>query len=217
MAYDPSKIHKIDYDGKYYKMSAFHQTHPSPQRTPILFQAGSSKAGIEFGGKHAEAIFCATPTIASTKKYTTAVRARAVAEGRDPSAIKFFLSIMPILGRTTEEAEAKFQAAKERASINGGLARFCGFTNVDLSGLELDEEFVFEGEKHDNTMQGVIENIKAISEEKVFTPRVVAEMFALGGSGPRPVGTPEMVADFFEKWWTESEIDGFNLNCKFSN
>lgn len=59
----------------------------------------------------------------------------------------------------------------------------------------------------------VIDNIKLIGTEKIFTPRVVAEMFALGGSGPRPVGTPEMVADFFEKWWREGGIDGYNLNC----
>lgn len=214
MAYDPSKIHKIEYNGKYHKMNAFHQTHPSPQRTPLLFQAGSSKAGIEFGGKHAEAIFCANPTIESTKEYTTAVRAKALEQGRDPSSIKFFLGIMPIIGRTIEEAEAKLAAAKQRVSVNGGLARFCGFTNVDLSAYTIDEVFNFEGKHHENTIQGVIDNIKLIGTEKIFTPRVVAEMFALGGSGPRPVGTPEMVADFFEKWWREGDIDGFNLNCE---
>jgi alkanesulfonate monooxygenase SsuD/methylene tetrahydromethanopterin reductase-like flavin-dependent oxidoreductase (luciferase family) len=213
MAYDPKKIHKIEYNGKYHKMNAFHQTHPSPQRTPLLFQAGSSKAGIQFGGKHAEAIFCANPTIESTKKYTSAVRAKAVEEGRDPSSVKFFLGIMPIIGRTIEEANARFEAAKSRISINGGLARFCGFTNIDLSGYALDEEFDFEGKHFDNTIQGVIENLKVIATEKVFTPRVVAEMFALGGSGPRPMGTPEMVADFFEKWWREGDLDGFNVNC----
>ena len=97
MAYNPRKVHKVHYDGRYHTMHAFHQTHPSPQRTPLLFQAGSSKAGIEFGGKHAEAIFCANPTIESCLKYTTAVRAKAVQEGRDGGDIKFFLGIMPIV------------------------------------------------------------------------------------------------------------------------
>lgn len=32
-------------------------THPSAQRTPALFQAGSSGAGTTFGAKHAEAVF----------------------------------------------------------------------------------------------------------------------------------------------------------------
>lgn len=215
MAYNPRKIHKINFSGDYFKISAFHQTHPSPQRTPLLYQAGSSKSGIAFGGKHAEAIFCANPTISSCKKYTTAVRLKAVLEGRSPSSIKFFLGIMPIIGRTIEEAEAKYERAKKYVSINGGLARFSGFTNVDLSQYGVDEEFDFEGTHHENTIQGVIDNIKVIGEEKVFTPRIVAEMFALGGSGPRPVGTPEMVADFFEEWWREGDLDGFNVNCTF--
>lgn len=162
MAYDPSKIHKIEYDGKYHKMHAFHQTHPSPQRTPLLFQAGSSPAGITFGGKHAEAIFCANPTIASTKKYTTSVRAKAVEFGRKPDSIKFFLGIMPIIGKTLEEAEAKLEKARGQLSVHGGLARFCGFTNVDLSPYGIDEEFDFEGKKYDNTIQGVIQNIQTI-------------------------------------------------------
>jgi alkanesulfonate monooxygenase SsuD/methylene tetrahydromethanopterin reductase-like flavin-dependent oxidoreductase (luciferase family) len=143
MAYDPSKIHKINYGGKYFKMNVIHQTHPSPQRTPLLFQAGSSKSGVEFGGKHAEAIFAANPTIELAKKYASSVRAKAVEEGRAPSSIKIFLGITPIIGRTLEEAEAKFAAAKSRVSVNGGLTRFCGFNAVDFSGFPLDGPFDF--------------------------------------------------------------------------
>ena len=51
MAYDPSRIHRIEYNGKYQKFSGYGQLHPSPQRTPVLFQAGSSPAGIKFSAK----------------------------------------------------------------------------------------------------------------------------------------------------------------------
>lgn len=34
IAYEPSRIAKIDYQGKHIKLSARHQVHPSPQRTP---------------------------------------------------------------------------------------------------------------------------------------------------------------------------------------
>lgn len=37
-------------------------SHPSRQRTPALYQAGSSGAGTTFGAKHAEAVFIAQPT-----------------------------------------------------------------------------------------------------------------------------------------------------------
>lgn len=57
-AYDPSKIHRIEFEGKYHRFSGYGQAHPSPQRTPVLFQAGNSSAGIAFAGKHAEALYC---------------------------------------------------------------------------------------------------------------------------------------------------------------
>jgi alkanesulfonate monooxygenase SsuD/methylene tetrahydromethanopterin reductase-like flavin-dependent oxidoreductase (luciferase family) len=64
MAYDASKIHKIHFDGKHHRCHAYAQTHPSPQRTPVIFQAGASKSGIDFAGKHAEAIYTDNSTIA---------------------------------------------------------------------------------------------------------------------------------------------------------
>jgi hypothetical protein len=73
---------------------------------------------------------------------------------------------MPIIGKTVEDAEAKFEVAKERFSINGGLARFCGFTAVDLSGHPLDEPIEFKGEHFNNSIQGIIDNIKEIANEE---------------------------------------------------
>lgn len=41
----PDKIHKVHHDGKYFRMEGYHLCEPSPQRTPILFQAGASSRG----------------------------------------------------------------------------------------------------------------------------------------------------------------------------
>jgi alkanesulfonate monooxygenase SsuD/methylene tetrahydromethanopterin reductase-like flavin-dependent oxidoreductase (luciferase family) len=217
MAYDPSKIHEIDYKGKYMSMKGVHQAHPSPQRTPIIFQAGASKAGIAFGGKHAEAIFCHHSTIADAKKYTTAVRAAAVAEGRDPHSIKFFQGAMLFIGRTVEEAQAKFETARKFCSIEGGLTRFSGFVNVDMSVFPVNEPFKFEGEFKENAIQGVINAMKSQTDTRDLTPRDIGEMLALGGMGPRPIGTPEMVADELMKWIEEGDLDGFNLSGELSS
>jgi alkanesulfonate monooxygenase SsuD/methylene tetrahydromethanopterin reductase-like flavin-dependent oxidoreductase (luciferase family) len=43
--------------GTHLRLSARHQLHPSPQRTPVLFQAGTSKSGMAFAARHAEAIY----------------------------------------------------------------------------------------------------------------------------------------------------------------
>lgn len=39
---DPARIHRIDHVGKRYRVQGPHLSAPSPQRTPVLFQAGSS-------------------------------------------------------------------------------------------------------------------------------------------------------------------------------
>ena len=48
IAFEPSKIKRIEHDGEYHKMSGLAQMHPSPQRTPTLLQAGTSKTSRSF-------------------------------------------------------------------------------------------------------------------------------------------------------------------------
>lgn len=40
---NPDKVRKIEHRGKYFKCVSAHQVDPSPQRTPLLFQAGMSQ------------------------------------------------------------------------------------------------------------------------------------------------------------------------------
>ena len=40
-----------------HRVAGPHIVHPSPQRTPVLFQATGSPAGTEFAGRHAEVVF----------------------------------------------------------------------------------------------------------------------------------------------------------------
>ena len=203
--------------GKYHKFSGYHQTHPSPQRTPAIFQAGQSKSGIAFAGKHAEGIYCGTPTIAALQKYSASVRESARLASRDPSSIKLFASLCPIVGRTEEEAQAKFEKYKKNASVQGGLSSFCALTGVDLSKYDLDQPFNFDDEELSKAgIQGIFNNFKIVEAGKQWTPRMVGERVGLGGFGPMPVGTPEQVADVMEKWFVEGDIDGFNIACKLS-
>lgn len=202
-------------DGKYYKFSGFAQTHPSPQRTPALFQAGASKAGIAFAGKHAEGIYCGVPTIPGLLKYSKSVRQAALDAGRDPQSIKLFSGICPIIGRTEEEAWAKHARYMKNTSWQGGLASFCTLTGVDLSKYGLDEPFNFDDEDLAGAgIQGIFNNFKMVEKDKPWTPRMVGEKVGFGGFGPMPVGTPAQVADVMEKWFVEADIDGFNIQCE---
>ncbi|KAF2400584.1 Nitrilotriacetate monooxygenase component A/pristinamycin IIA synthase subunit A [Trichodelitschia bisporula] len=212
VAYEPSKVKKIDHQGKYLKASSPHQTHPSPQRTPVIFQAGTSKAGRAFGSKHAEAIYIGGLVPSQTAGSVAQIRADAAAQGRDSQSIKFFVGITPILGATMEEAQAKYERALENADPIGGLAQFSGFTGIDLSRFPLDEVLHLTDKPGDDATHTFLENFnKATGNKEPWTPRRLGQTMALGGFHPAPVGTPEMVADVFEQWIDEADVDGFNI------
>ncbi|KAK0650032.1 luciferase-like domain-containing protein, partial [Cercophora newfieldiana] len=132
VAFEPSKIKKVEHKGKHFKLSGRNQVHPSPQRTPVLFQAGTSKAGSAFAAKHAEAMFLNTANITQAAKVVADLRAAAAANGRDPASLKFFPCIMPTIGRTEEEAREKYERAVVNADPVAGLAQFSGYTGIDL-------------------------------------------------------------------------------------
>ena len=95
---DPSRIRSIKHDGKW-SVDAPFIVDPSPQRTPLLFQAGTSAAGMSFGSTHAEAIFVAglSPHVVAPR--VKQIREQAAAAGRDPQSIKIVAMITPIIGK----------------------------------------------------------------------------------------------------------------------
>ncbi|RDW74815.1 hypothetical protein BP6252_05957 [Coleophoma cylindrospora] len=209
-AYDPSKIHKITYNGEFHKTSAFSQSHPSPQRTPILFQAGSSKAGKQFAARHAEAIFVGGGDPVEIGKMVKEVRALAAQEGRDPEDVKFFPLLTPILGRTLEEAQAKHDVAEKYVDWEGGLAMLSDFTGLDLSKFPPDEPIKFDDAVGENNIQTMVNALRNLAKDGM-TLRQLGHDFAFLGFGCIPIGTPDMVADVIENWIEVADIDGFNL------
>ena len=53
----PGKVHPIDHVGEHFRVAGPHLSEPSPQRTPALFLATGSPAGIARAGQHAEVVF----------------------------------------------------------------------------------------------------------------------------------------------------------------
>lgn len=216
-AFDPEKVKKIKHKGKYFKTDARFQTHPSPQRTPVLFQAGTSKSGRAFASKHAEAIYIGGLEPSQAVSSVKQIREEAAARGRDPRSLKFFVGISPLIGATVEEAQAKYERAKENADVIGGLAQFAAYTGIDLSKYSLDDVFELKGAPGEDAVHSFLNNFNhAAGTDKPWTPRRLGETMALGGFHPAPVGTPEMVADVFEQWIDEADVDGFNISYTIS-
>jgi alkanesulfonate monooxygenase SsuD/methylene tetrahydromethanopterin reductase-like flavin-dependent oxidoreductase (luciferase family) len=211
-AYDPNKIHKIFFNGKHHKTTAYGATHPSPQRTPVIFQAGGSPQGKMFAAKHAEAIFCGGRSPEDIAILVKEMRQMAENQGRPGTDLNFFPSMTPIVGRTVEEAQAKYDKYKTMVDWEGGLAKLSGYLNLDLSKYPLDEPLDYNEIKDGVAIEGVGTNVK--KDPKPLTPRQLGERMAFCGGGNMPIGTPDMIADVMEEWINVGDIDGFNVACK---
>lgn len=135
-------MRSINHKGKYFQVPGPHISEPSPQRTPFLFQAGTSKAGTEFGAKHAEAVFMGGQLPELVRKSVDALRSTAKTFGRDPNHIKVFTGVTVIVDETDEKAQAKYKELLSYGDSEGALALFGGWTGNDLSSFSDDEDLV---------------------------------------------------------------------------
>jgi long-chain alkane monooxygenase len=202
---DPAKVRYINHAGSYYQVAGPHLSQPSRQRTPVIYQAGSSEAGRAFGGKHAEAVFIGGSTLESTRAYIEGYRAQAAARGRDPRHIKFMAGAAVIVGRTDDEVARKVDTFTRLRSIDGHLAH--AGAGLDWTRYPPDTRVGDIIARRDPGYQRLI---------RQYAPdQTVGDILQRTGSfnrGPFFVaGTPKEVADAIEAWLDHGGIDGINL------
>jgi FMN-dependent oxidoreductase (nitrilotriacetate monooxygenase family) len=205
---DPAKVHEIQHHGKYFKVPGYHLSEPSPQRTPVLYQAGASGRGRDFAARHAECVFVAAPTKTVLRNYVADVRQRAALAGRDPRKLYVYNLLTIILGDTDEAAEAKFKEYTSYASYDGSLVFMSGWTGIDF-GQYAPTDLVRKVETN-----AIISAVDALAEgdpDKRWTIEELAAWGGIGGLGPVIVGSPATVADILQEWVEETDVDGFNL------
>lgn len=209
---DPSRLNTIHHHGEHFNFDGVHILDPSPQRTPFLFQAGTSPAGVAFGAKHAEGIFVSAPSPHILAPRVKVIREEAAKSGRDPRSVKIFAILTPIVGRTDEEAQEKYQDALKYASEEAGLAFFSGGSGIDLSKFDLDKPITPDDIHVDARVHSTIQTLTYQSPDvPQWTPRNIGKHISIGGAGPVPVGSGSTVADFLEEWVRVADLDGFNI------
>lgn len=140
---DLARVRETGHQGKNYRVPDAHICEPSPQRTPFIFQAGTSRAGKAFAAKHAEAVFLGGSTPELVRKQVDDIRQQAVVQGRDPQSVKIIAATLIIVADTDEAAEQKFQEYNKYSNSEGAVALFGGFSgyNLDKYGDDQDVRF----------------------------------------------------------------------------
>lgn len=205
---DGSKVHPIRHEGKYYKVPGFHLCEPSPQRSPVIFQAGASGRGRRFAARHAEGMFILATSVEQAAAMTKDIRDLAEKEGRSRDSIKIFMLYTVITGATDEAAQRKYEEYLSYASPEGMLALYGGWTGLDFSQIDLDEPLQA---VENDSLRTTLESLTGGDGGKPWTVREIIRNRCIGGLGPVFVGGPQKVADELERWVDEGGIDGFNL------
>ncbi len=206
---DPAKVHRITHRGRFYEVDGYHLAEPSPQRTPVLFQAGSSRRGQAFAARHAECVFISSGSREGTRQLVAALRRQAAEAGRDPGALKIFMGVTVVVGRSEAEARDKYADYARHASPGAGLAHFAAGTGVDYAAFALDDEITpADGSKP----RGIESSLqRATDGRRGTTVRDLLGQMTLGGRYATIVGDPVQVADALTGWIDDTDIDGFNL------
>ncbi len=204
---EPSRVRDIDHDGTYYKVHGCHIAEPSPQRTPVLFQAGSSARGTDFASAHAECVFVigSNPRVAGD--YAKAIRTKMAGQGRQPEDVRCFAYMKVVTGSTEAEARMKYDEYYDQVSYEGALALLCGWSGIDLSKYEPDQPVAY---IETNAVRTFLHSFTAGDPSRIWTMRDIARYVGIGGAGPVLVGAPEQIADQLEEW-IAAGVDGFNL------
>ncbi|MBA9061498.1 FMN-dependent oxidoreductase (nitrilotriacetate monooxygenase family) [Methylobacterium fujisawaense] len=203
---DPSKVHEIGHRGRHFTVPGYHLSEPSPQRTPVLYQAGASGPGKAFAATHAECVFVAAPLKAMLRAYVSDVRAKAVAAGRSAEDILIYNLTTVIVAETDEAAQRTFEDYQNYASYDGALVFMSGWSGIDF-GQYAPTDLVKKVET--NAIVSMVETFTA--DEKPWSIAELARWGGIGGIGPVFVGSPTTVADILQEWVEETGVDGFNL------
>ena len=206
---NPAQVHRIDHAGAHFKVSAVHMCEPSPQRTPVLYQAGASTRGRAFAAKHAECVFLTSYSKDMVRGHVSDIRARAVGEGRNGDDIAVIVGSTVITARTEAQAQAKYRDIRNYLDVRGSLSVFSGLAGVDFSRYDPDDPIEY---LKTDANQSFLERVTILSQGKKWRIR---DLTAFEAGSPTAgiflVGSPSSIARQMIEWIDETGIDGFNL------
>jgi len=207
--YDRSKVHVLDHEGQYFKVKGPLNLSRCPQGQPVIVQAGSSSTGQAFAARYGEVVFTVQQDIAEGKRFAEGLRAQVAAAGRNPAHCKILPGFLPVVGRTEEEAKAKFALLASTIKPGSALVVMSERYGHDLSKFPMDgpvPELPLS-----ETTQGYAAVMLAMARRQNMTLKDLHDLFAISRGFLMTVGTPKTIADTMEEWFNSGACDGFML------
>jgi FMN-dependent oxidoreductase (nitrilotriacetate monooxygenase family) len=196
---DPAKVHRLDFRGRYFNVRGPLPALPSPQRRPVIIQAGLSGPGMTLAATYADLQFSTRRTLPSMQAHRKELDAKLASVGRKPRDIGILWSIRIQVAES--EADAAEKERRYLASIppEAGLVEMSAQYGVDFSIATPDMRLADFADKvisqkgNLGSFQELLKTVDPKQSLKEFASRFLVDRILVAA------GTPKSIVDKLEE------------------
>jgi FMN-dependent oxidoreductase (nitrilotriacetate monooxygenase family) len=196
---DPKKVHRVDHRGRYFNVRGPLPALPSPQRRPVIIQAGLSGPGMTLAATYAELQFSTRRTLTSMQQHRLALDKALADVGRKPRDVGILWSIRIQVAESDADAAEKEQRYLESIPPEAGLVEMSAQYGVDFStakpGMRLSD-FADEVRAQKGNLGSFDELLKTVDPKQSlqeFARRFLVDRILVAS------GTPKTIVDKLEE------------------
>jgi FMN-dependent oxidoreductase (nitrilotriacetate monooxygenase family) len=212
---DPTKVKRLDHQGRFFKSRGPFTVPRSPQGYPVIVQAGASGRGQRFAARWGEVIFAAARNSAMAKEAYAAVKGEAARLGRNPDHIFICNLLTPIAGATKAEAEDKMAVISKLPLEIDALSLLAEGLNFDFAGKGMDEPLTTEELDGMQGMLGIRDGVLKRSGKVNPSARDFITFSGRGQVDSAIVGGPKEIVDVMEEMFVSRGCDGFVVAASY--
>lgn len=205
----PDRFHKAAHHGNHFHVDGGLNIARPPQGHPVVFQAGSSGTGRDVAAATADAVFTVQESLEAAQAFYADQKARVATAGRAPQSLVVMPGLLPVIGRTRQEAAEKLEQLNALIDPQVGLELLSTLIGHDLSGYDVDGPLPELPQT--NAQQTRFTLYSTMARREGLTIRQLYERNAVARGHFTVVGTAQDVADHMEEWLLKDAADGFNL------
>lgn len=206
---DPAKVKALDHEGEFFKVKGPLNISRAPQGHPIISQAGGSEPGQQLAARTADIVFAVVQDMAEAQAGYKSLKDRLPAFGRRPEDVCVLPGVMPVVGRTAQEAREKLAELMRFVDAKNALGMLSERFGTDMSAYDLDGPIPDLPEA--DTYKSFTGVMLAKAKREGGTLRDVYNMVAAARGHWVLVGSAEEVADTLQLWFESGAADGFNV------
>jgi FMN-dependent oxidoreductase (nitrilotriacetate monooxygenase family) len=199
----------LNHKGRFFQVKGPINMARPPQGHPVIIQAGGSPSGLELAARTADVVFSVVQELAPAQQAYADLKGRLAKYGRALEQLCVLPGIMPIIGKSEQEARDKLSTLQSWLTPTNALTLVTSRIGYDVSGYPLDGPVpappLSEGSR---TFHNVLYE-RARREN--MTLRDLYNLTAAARGHWVLCGTPERIADTLEEWFVEGAADGFNI------